>query len=67
LEGKQRERKEGGWEVETNAGGGTMASREQETMMVKLTPRQTNLKPRLTSSLLTDHITLIDFQRGLFL
>jgi len=39
LEGKQRERKEGGWEVETNAGGGTMASREQETMMVKLTPR----------------------------
>jgi len=33
------------------------ASREQETMMVKLTPRQTNLKPRLTLSLLVDHIT----------
>jgi len=25
--------------------------------MVKLTPRQTNLKPRLTLSLLVDHIT----------
>jgi len=26
-------------------------------MMVKLTPRQTNLTPRLTPSLLTDHMT----------
>jgi len=37
--------------------GGTGASSEQETMMVKLTPRQTNLTPRLTPSLLTDHMT----------
>ena len=29
--------------------------------MVKLTPRQTNLIPRLTPSLLTDHMTLHEF------
>jgi hypothetical protein len=37
--------------------GGTGASREQETMMVNMTLRQTNLTPRLTPSLLTDHMT----------
>jgi hypothetical protein len=37
--------------------GDTRASREQETMMVNMTPRQTNLTPRLTPFLLTDHMT----------
>jgi len=49
LEGKHRGRKEGGWEEETNAGGGTGASREQETMMVNMTSKQTNLTLRLTN------------------
>jgi len=51
------DRKEEGGEEENNAGGGTWASREQETMMVNMTPRQTNLTPRLTPSPLIDHIT----------
>jgi hypothetical protein len=37
--------------------GGTGASREQETMMVNMTPRQTNLRFKLTPTLLTDHMT----------
>jgi hypothetical protein len=37
--------------------GGTGASREQETMMVNMTPRQTHLRFRLTPTLLTDHMT----------
>jgi len=45
--------------------GGTGASREQETMMVKLTPRQTNLTPRLTPFLLTDHMTPDGFLKRL--
>jgi len=51
------ERKEEGGEEENNVGGGTWASREQETMMVNMTPRQTNLTPKLTPSPLTGHIT----------
>jgi len=51
------ERKEGGGEEENNADGGTWVSREQETMMVNMTPRQTKLTPRLTPSSLADHIT----------
>jgi len=50
-------RKEEGGEEENNAGGGTTTSREQETMMVNMTPIQTNLTPRLTPSSFTDHIT----------
>jgi hypothetical protein len=42
-------RKEVGGEEENNAGERTRASREQETMMVNLAPRQTNLRPRLTN------------------
>jgi len=44
-------------------GGGTGASTEQETMMVKLTPRQTNLIPRLTPSMLTNHMTPDEFPK----
>ena len=50
-------RKEERGEEENNAGGGTWASREQETMMVNMTPKQTNLTSRLTPSPFTDHIT----------
>ena len=32
-------------------------------MMVNMTPKQTNLTPRLTPSLLTDHITLDEFSK----
>jgi len=32
-------------------------------MMVKLTPRQTNLTPKLTPSPLTDHMTPIGFPK----
>jgi len=40
---------EDGGEEENNVGEGTKASREQETMMVSMTLRQTNLTPRLTN------------------
>jgi len=41
--------KEDEGEEENNVGDGTKASREQETMMVNLAPRHTNLRPRLTN------------------
>ena len=46
---KRGGRKEEGGEEENNDGEGTWASREQETMMVNLAPRHTNLKPKLTN------------------
>jgi len=52
-----------GWEEETNAGGGTWASREQEIMMVNLRPKQTNMTPRQTPSPLTNHITPDGFSK----
>jgi len=42
--GKRREGKK-----KTMLAGGTRASREQETMMTNLAPRQINLRPKLTN------------------